>query len=580
MNSNHPFTSRRRFLRSALVSTGLLAPSWISLRQAFAQNTAPSDQEKIEAAIPARAPTRPRRPRKLLIFTLNVNYGGHPSIATASQAFTLMGHKTGAFETVVSRDPAIFQRESLQHFDAIFFNNTVGNLFTDPVLRQNIADFVYAGGGLMGVHGTSVAFTQWPGASEDWPEFGLMLGARGANHRASDEHVFIKLDDATHPVNAPFHGQGFDYRDEFFRVHDPYSRQKLRVLFSIDVEKTDLKQGPGYGKLERADKDFALAWVRQYGRGRSFYCTIAHNPRVFWDSKMLEFYLAAAQFVLGDLAAPTTPSARLTPAVQAQERLGWRVGLSHLSLPKPSVFDLAAKASGLGLGYAGASDQMPVSAQAPQSFDYQLGDDDLRAIRLKLDEAGVRLLTYQVRDLPADAGACRRIFEFSRKMGVETIICSPPRKALDDLAQLCDEFDLRLALASAGGKDASPYGRPEDILKVCQGRTPRLGACANFDAWLRQGIAPLEALEQLKERALTLQLDDLSQASASGRPIPWGTGAARLGDCLAAVQRLGLTPTMLGTGDCSPEADRPAPLADAVQFLNQAALDLAKRPTQ
>ena len=32
---------------------------------------------------------------------------------------------------------------------------------------------------MMGVHGTSVAFTQWPGAVEDWPEFGLMLAARG-----------------------------------------------------------------------------------------------------------------------------------------------------------------------------------------------------------------------------------------------------------------------------------------------------------------------------------------------------------------------------------------------------------------
>ena len=43
---------------------------------------------------------------------------------------------------------------------------------------------------MMGAHGTSVAFTQWPGAVEDWPEFGLMLGARGANHRISDERVF------------------------------------------------------------------------------------------------------------------------------------------------------------------------------------------------------------------------------------------------------------------------------------------------------------------------------------------------------------------------------------------------------
>jgi type 1 glutamine amidotransferase len=118
-----------------------------------------------------------------------------------------MGKRTGAFETVVSRDPAIFEPASLRQFDAVFFNNTVGNCFEDPALRQSLVEFVYSGGGLMGVHGTSVAFTKWPGAIEDWPEFGIMLGARGANHKANNEHVFIKLDDPTHPVNRSSAGR-------------------------------------------------------------------------------------------------------------------------------------------------------------------------------------------------------------------------------------------------------------------------------------------------------------------------------------------------------------------------------------
>ena len=146
-----------------------------------------------------------------------------------------------------------------------------------------------------------------------------MLGARGANHRDNDEHVFIRLDDPSHPVNQCFGGQGFDYRDEFFRFQDLYSRQKLRVLLSIDTVKTDLKGVPR-GNCLRADNDYALAWVRQYGRGRAFYCTIAHNPYVFWDPRLLRFYLAATQFALGDLAAPTTPSGRLTAAGRASRR--------------------------------------------------------------------------------------------------------------------------------------------------------------------------------------------------------------------------------------------------------------------
>jgi hypothetical protein len=270
-----------------------------------------ADHRKIEEAIPAEAPVKPAKPRKLLIFDLNVGYGGHRSIPYANLAFTLMGRKTGAFETVVSHDPAVFQRESLKQFDAVFLNNTVGNLFEDAALRKSLTDLVSAGGGLMGVHGTSVAFTKWPGAIEDWPEFGLMLGARGANHRDPRERVFIKLDDPEHPLNRVFGGRGFEYRDEFFRVHDPYSRDRLRVLLSIDTQKTDLDQGPYRGRRERADNDYALAWVRSHGRGRVFYSTIAHNPEVFSDPLMLKFYLGAIQFVLGDLPAPTAPSGKL-----------------------------------------------------------------------------------------------------------------------------------------------------------------------------------------------------------------------------------------------------------------------------
>jgi type 1 glutamine amidotransferase len=279
----------------------------------------PEERVKIEQAIPATAPAAPKKPRKLLVFTLNVGYGeGHRSIPYANLAFTLMGKKTGAFETVVSRDPEIFRPETLRQFDAVFLNNTVGNLFTDAQLRRSLMEFVTGGGGLLGVHGTAVAFTNWDrGGQEDWPEFAMMLGARGANHRINTERVRIKLDDPGHPINRAFGGKGFEFCDEFFRFQQVYSRDRVRVLLSIDTQNTDMRQGRSFGKVDRPDNDYALAWVRSHGKGRVFYSTIGHNPFVFWDKRMLEFYLAAIQFALGDLEAPTTPShaapARLSP---------------------------------------------------------------------------------------------------------------------------------------------------------------------------------------------------------------------------------------------------------------------------
>ncbi|NLH17421.1 MAG: ThuA domain-containing protein [Phycisphaerae bacterium] len=433
--------TRRGFLKGTAGATGLLAMGAGGKTWAVAE----ADwQAKVEAALPGRAAAVPKRPRKLLIFDLNVGYGGHGSIPTANYAFTRMGEKTGTFSTVVSRDPAVFAAESLKQFDAVFFNNNVGNLFVDPVLRQNLIDFVYGGGGLMGVHGTTVAFTRWTeGAAEDWPEFGIMLGARGANHRAADERVMIRLDDPGHPVVGPFGGKPFEYRDELFRYQQVYSRNRNRVLMSIDIDKSDLKQGKELGNCFREDGDYALAWVRQYGRGRVFHCTIAHNPSVFWDPKMLEFYLGATQFVLGDLAAPTTPSAKLTEAVRAQEKLGWRVALSPKTGEDWTLFEAIDRAAELGLLNVSAEYGMKVSNDLSVPFDSRLNDDQRRAIRLKLDAACARLLACRTGSLNNDPAEFHRTFDFLRKMGIETVIAKPTEKT-ENVASLSSEFGIHM----------------------------------------------------------------------------------------------------------------------------------------
>ncbi len=230
-----------------------------------------------------------------------MGYPGHRPIAHANYVFSLIGRKTGAFQAVVSRDPQVYRPECPSQFHAVFLNNTVGNLFRHRELRASFIDLVRGGGGLLGIHGATEALSCWPGAREDWPKFSCMLGARGASHRDSNELVFIKLDDRTHPLNACFPKAGLEYRDELSCVHEQYSREPLRVLSTIGSEKTDTNQGRPGSNCHRPDNGYALAWVRQYGQGRVFYCTIGHKPYVFLscDPMMLKFYLGAIQFACG-----------------------------------------------------------------------------------------------------------------------------------------------------------------------------------------------------------------------------------------------------------------------------------------
>lgn len=552
----------------------LLCSIGLTQAQVYVQNA--EERARIAAALPEKALAKPQKARKLLIFSLNVGYGGHPSMAYAKEAFTQMGRKTGTFETEISDDPAVFEKESLKRFDAVFFNNTVGNCFTNAELRQNLQEFVSGGGGLMGVHGTTVAFTKWPGAIEDWPEFGYMIGARGAFHKQNDEPVWMRVEDLQHPLTRMFPRDGFLFKDEFFRYQDIYSRDRVRVLLSIDTNKTDFSTGPQFGQVMRKDGDYALAWVRNYGQGRVFHFTAAHNPYGFWEPTLLKFYLAGIQFVLGDLPAPTTPSARLTPAVLAQEKLGWKLGIEAYTFHKFTLFETIDKTRELGLPYVGGLSFQKAGGGINGNFEPGLSDADLTKVRLKMEEAGVRMLTYYIHDIPNDEGAARRIFEFGRKMGIETFMSEPKPEALDLVEKLADEYGINVALHNHDQKASPQYWNPEGILKACKGRSQRLGACADVGYWMRAGIDPVRAVRQLKGRLITLQLHDLNAVNADGHDVPWGAGAGKTAKILEELKRQNIRPTMIGLEFSYDWMDSMPEVRECIEFFNTTTLKLGR----
>ena len=534
---------------------------------------------RIEKAMPAEATAKPEKPRRLLIFNRNVEYDGHrASILAGSEAFKQFGKKTGAFEATISEDPAVFDRDTLRQFDAVFLNNTIGSTVSELERRKNLLEFVTAGGGLMGVHGTSIAFTkwQWP-PLEDWTEFGHMIGARGARHRGGyvQEPVVMALDDANHPLVASFEGKAYPWSDEIFRFHDPYSRKNVRVLLRIDTEKTDLSTylPDDKDKCLRADNDYALAWIRSYGKGRVFYSALAHSPHVFEDAKMLRFYLDAAQFVMGDLPAPTTPSAFLTPAVRAQEKLGWRIGIEAYTFHKFTFFEAIEKTAELGLPYIGGlSFMQQVSKEIPKNFDQNLSDDELLKIRLKMESAGVRMPVYYAQTIPSDEAACRKLFEFGNKMGVETFICEPKAEQLDLLDKLANEYAINIGLHNHG-PDISPHlWKPEMVLALCEGRSKRIGAAPDLGYWLRLGIDPVEAVRLLKDRILTVQMHDLHEAGKNGHDVPWGSGTGKSREFFEELHRQGVTPTMIGIEYSHDWFESMPKLAKSIEFYEQTIL--------
>jgi type 1 glutamine amidotransferase/sugar phosphate isomerase/epimerase len=266
-------------------------------------------KSQIDAALPAKAVAAPKKTRKLLVLDLNIAYPGHQSIPAENYGLEQMGKRTGAWEAVFSNDLDNLKYDKIRQFDAVFLNNTVGMIFVDPEVREGLLRFVRDGGGIGGNHGTSHV-------SMDWPEFHEMIGVVRGIHRENTEKAWIRIDDPASPLTVPFAGKEFLYMDEFFRFPTPpYSREKLHVLLSMDVGKTDMNQGrPCQWPCARPDHDYAVSWIRSYGKGRVFFAILGHQPTIFTTPPLADYFFRGIQFILGDLNADTTPSAKLSAA--------------------------------------------------------------------------------------------------------------------------------------------------------------------------------------------------------------------------------------------------------------------------
>ena len=95
----------------------------------------PDELKKIEAALPAAAPAKPDKPRKLLVFDRTEGFV-HDCIPVCNKAIELLGTKTGAYTVTISNDMGVFTPENLAQYDAVLFNNTTGLKFSDANQRR------------------------------------------------------------------------------------------------------------------------------------------------------------------------------------------------------------------------------------------------------------------------------------------------------------------------------------------------------------------------------------------------------------------------------------------------------------
>ncbi|MBL7222650.1 MAG: ThuA domain-containing protein [Candidatus Brocadiae bacterium] len=439
----------------------------LTASSALAVQPIPAHRAKqIEDAAPAKPRVAPRQPRKVLLWVTPEHlmpkdpHKGY-NIPYAVHAMKALGEKSGAFTPVVSQDVNAYLPENLRQFDAVVFCNASGHWITpsdeaiktlgkhgdkaavEKLLRQSLLDWVKGGHGVMAFH-----FAM--GANRHWPEFRGMLGASYWGHPWNEE-VAIDVEEPDHPLLAAFgRRKSFRLADEIFQFTDPWSRDKLRVLLSIDTRATNL----GVKWIHREDYDFGLAWVRAYGEGRVFYTALGHRTEIFWNPTVLQFYLDGIQFAAGDLEAPTAP--------RADRPKKWHPGPTP-----PDVRAVKMEAKGGNVHEPTAAELKKIEAAAPA-----------KAPAAPAEKRKVLVWGHPWTHLP-NVTAEQAIAILGRKTGAfEAVVSDDPRLLLGDRLP---RFD---ALVMNNIHERDPF-LPDDFGRL---NAEQKDAARKFDAAVKQSI--------------------------------------------------------------------------------------------
>ena len=238
--------------------------------------------------------------------------------------------------------------------------------------------------------------------------------------------------------------------------------------------------------------------------------------------------LAVALF-LSFAPAGRAADASATPA----EQLGWQMAIHERTFQRYSLFEGMDKTAALGLRNMSLSANV-ILAGTNQVSLLNLTDKQIQSIKDHAAAEGIKLVNAYV-PLPANEAACRKSFEFARKMGLDILVGEPEPEALDTVEKLCKEYNIRVAIHDH--PKPSHYWNPESVLAAIKGRSPLLGACADTGHWVRSGLDPVECLKKLDGHIFCLHFKDLNAQNLKAHDVPWGTGVGNVRGMMAELKR-------------------------------------------
>lgn len=211
-------------------------------------------------------------------------------LSHAEKIFKDIATKAG-YEVFLSQDFNDLNGDQAKQYDAIVFY-TSGN----PLInREALLQWLRGGGAFIGIHAATDSFRNDQSCAKGWPEYVKFIGAAFRGHQ-EQRVATLKVEVPDHPATKML-ADGWKLQDEFYLFsNETYSRERVRVLLSIDTNKTPPDDLKAMGM--KPGGDFPVAWTNTEGKGRVFYTSLGHREDVWTNPKFQEHLLGGIAWAL------------------------------------------------------------------------------------------------------------------------------------------------------------------------------------------------------------------------------------------------------------------------------------------
>ncbi len=138
-------------------------------------------------------------------------------------------------------------------------------------------------------------------------------------------------------------------------------------------------------------------------------------------------------------------------------------------------------------------------------------------------KAGIEVLSGGNINL-TDPAMNRKMFEYAKAAGMPIMICAPKHETLDQVEELVQEFDVKIAIHNHGPEDKH-FPTPESALEALDGRDWRMGVCIDVGHTTRTGTNVLESIQRAGPKLLDMHIKDLSNLMDRHGQVEVGRGA-------------------------------------------------------